>query len=179
MGLRALLERSQEEFEKAEEERVEAEQNRARVQARAKSSKERMGRQLDAAVTVGVSGATAVGAREVRKRVNLTPAGVDLGGVAAVVAFMGAVVQGGKKYGAAVAGVAAGLACEYALHKMDPATPTTKDKPTTTSGLEHEETGYAGDLEGRRRMSLRERLNRSRGYGARIDARDVIDMPQG
>ena len=179
MGLRALLKRSQEEVKKAEEERVEAEQDRARLQARDRSKKERLGRQVDAAVTVGVSGATAVGARAVRKRVNLKPGGIDLGGVGAVVAFVGAVVQGGKKYGAAVAGIAAGLACEYALNKMDPASPVNKDGSAKTAGLDDEETGDAGRLEGRRRMSLRERLNRSRMDEARIDARDVIDMPQG
>ncbi|HSN99570.1 MAG TPA: hypothetical protein VLS89_14850 [Candidatus Nanopelagicales bacterium] len=179
MGLRALLKRSQDEVRKAEEERGDAEEALVRQKQRDNAKKERMGRQIDTAVTVGVSGATAVGTRAIRKRVNMKPGGIDLGGVAAAAAFVGAVVQAGKKYGATVAGVASGLACEYALNKMDPAQPV---KSQSTAGLEDgEETGDVDELPpARRRLSLRERLARSRGAeGDRVDARDVIDMPQG
>lgn len=190
MGLKQLLSRTRDELRKAEDDatkteedlrqaaadKARAENERDRAREDKKSWKEKIKAQMDTVVMVGSSVPAAMGVRAVRKRVNIAPSGFDMGGVAAFGAFVGAVVNTGKKYGAAAAGVAAGLACEFALHRMDPVAPPPKKDGQATSGLE-EGDEEAGALPAARRSKLTSRIRQSMDDSGPIGVKDVIDMP--
>lgn len=182
-GLIKRAKEARDELQKSEVERAAAEQRAEAAEKKAernqqqkKTAKERALAAAGAGTSVLSAGAAAMVQRKIRQKVNIVPKGIDLGGVSAVLGFIGAVLVGARKRAdplstGAVSGAASGLAAEYLLHRMNPVAPQASN--TTTSGLEDEE---AGALEGGpRRPSIKEKLMQSRRDT--IDARDVIDMP--
>ena len=191
MGLRQLLakakgevataeievRKAEEAVQKAEIERAKAEAAIEREKRSKKTWKEKLQDQAETALTVVAAIPAATGIRAIRKRVNLQPKGIDLGGLMAAGTFVGAVATTGKRWiGSGMAGAAAGFASEFFLNKMDPTTPA-KDDKQKTSGLEEGDDEEAGALPPARRNTLRERMRRIREHEERIDASDVIDMP--